>query len=84
MFAISLQQLPQFLVDGSSLLLFASLIKEPPVVLVLDVVDELPLSLMLKSMYSLSVEAEWKSRLGFAALVELELGSPPENNHDPS
>ena len=84
MFAINLSQLPQFLVDGSSLLLFASLIKEPPVVLVLDVVDELPLSLMLKSMYSLSVEAESKSQLGFAALVELELGSPPGNNHDPS
>ena len=36
---------------GSSLLLIASLIKEPPVALVLDVVDQLSLSLTVKSVY---------------------------------
>ena len=42
---------------GSSLLLIASLLKELLVASVLDVVDELPISLMAKSMFSLSVVA---------------------------
>ena len=61
---------------GSFLLLIASLIKEPLVVLIFDVVDELPLSLMVKSIYYLSVEAESESLLEFAALVGTRIGFP--------
>ena len=61
---------------GSSLLLITSLIKEPPVALVLDVVDKRTLSLLVKSMYSLSVEAELESLLGFEALVGTRIWFP--------
>ena len=57
-------------------MLIASLIKELPVALVLDVVDELPLSLMEKSMSSLSVVAEAYSLVGVAALVGTRTGFP--------
>ena len=54
---------------GSSLLLITSLIKEPHVVLVFDVLDELLISLMVKSIYPLSVLAESSLLLlGVAAL----------------
>ena len=61
---------------GSSLLLVASLIKEPPVALVLDVVDEIPLSLMVKSMYSLFVVAALESLVGVVVLVGTRTGFP--------
>ena len=53
----------------SSLLLIVSLIKELTEALVLDVVEELPHSLMVKSIFSLSVVAESESLVGVAALV---------------
>ena len=68
---------------GSSLFFAANLKKELSLALVLDVVDELPLCLMVKSMFSLSVVAELES-LELQHYWEPELGSLPGNNHDHS
>ena len=66
---------------GGSLLLIAFLVKKLSATLVLDAMGELPLSLMVKSVFPLSVVAESERPVGVAASV----GTPPIRiNHDPS